>query len=42
MKVAMKPEGETVSHQGEESEGEKKDPLTSTGNISHSSDRIQK
>lgn len=24
MKVAMKPEGETVSHQGEESQGEKK------------------
>lgn len=42
MKVAMKPEGETVSHQGEESQGEKKkSPLTSSGNISHSSDRIQ-
>lgn len=38
MKVAMKPEGETVSHQARRG---KKSPLTSSGNISHSGDRIQ-
>lgn len=40
MKVAIKPEGETVSRQGKETGGKKQKSSDVTGNILHSSERF--